>query len=188
MDANGKNKVPDSELISLFRQVFKHMARTHHRTGRAQHAQQHVLSVLAARSPLGQRALLNELDVRSASLSEVLSKLERQGLITRERDDSDRRNFIIRLTEEGRSGAEKYGKMHDSDAEMLFSGFTDEERACFAALLRKLNTSLEESNFGPPDYPHDGQDHHHGRGARGRGEHLRERLHRHDPGHRGGSR
>lgn len=187
MDANGKNKVPDSELISLFRQVFKHMARAHHRTGRVQHAQQHVLSVLAARSPLGQRALLNELDVRSASLSEVLSKLERQRFITRERDDSDRRNFIVRLTDEGRSEADKYGNAGDGDAEIIFSGFTDEERAHFANLLRKLNTSLEEFNFGRPDH-HDGQDHHPGRRGRGTGERLRECLHRHRPGHRGGPR
>lgn len=134
------------ELLALLHHTLKHMARAHHCSGRSRHAQRRALSVLAARSPLGQRELLEELDVRSASLSEVLAKLERHGLIGRERDKDDRRNFIIHITDEGRAELEKHGDEPISGAETVFSKFSAEERARLAELLRKLNESLDEFN------------------------------------------
>jgi len=50
-----------------------------------------VLAIVRERGGMSQRELLDLLDVRSASLSEVLAKLERNGLIARRRDDADRR-------------------------------------------------------------------------------------------------
>ena len=42
----------------------------------------------------------------SASLSEVVGKLESAGLVERERSEADRRQLVVRLTDEGRARAE----------------------------------------------------------------------------------
>ena len=44
-------------------------------------------------------------DLKAGSLSEVLTKIERDGLIERTRDPQDRRQLIVRLTPEGHKQA-----------------------------------------------------------------------------------
>lgn len=48
-----------------------------------------------------QRELMNMFDLKAGSLSEVLTKIERDGFIERTRDPQDRRQLIVRLTEQG---------------------------------------------------------------------------------------
>ena len=67
-----------------FARASRMMARSFHRRAHAHHAQEHVLSIIREQGPMKQSALLELLDVRSSSLSEVLGKLERNGLIERQ--------------------------------------------------------------------------------------------------------
>ncbi len=63
---------------------------------------QHVLkTLLGSGGEMTQRELLEEMSISSASLSEVLGKLERAGLIRRERSEADKRQLEIVLTETG---------------------------------------------------------------------------------------
>ena len=63
----------------------------------------HVLKTLygAERHELTQKDLLSKTSTTSASLSEVLSKLEREGYIERGRSEADKRQLEVRLTPEG---------------------------------------------------------------------------------------
>lgn len=71
------------------------------RSGRAP-----IICAIAKRGgEMPQRALMNLFDLKAGSLSEVLSKIERDGFIERTRDPQDRRQLIIRLTEAGREQA-----------------------------------------------------------------------------------
>lgn len=68
---------------------------------------QHVLKTLYyADGQMTQRALLEKTKTTSASLSEVVGKLESAGLVERERSEADRRQLVVRLTDEGRARAE----------------------------------------------------------------------------------
>lgn len=68
---------------------------------------QHVLKTLYyADGQMTQRALLEKTRTTSASLSEVVGKLESAGLVERERSETDRRQLVVRLTEEGRARAQ----------------------------------------------------------------------------------
>ena len=58
------------------------------------------------RRPRRQRVLLEKTKTTSASLSEVVGKLESAGLVERERSEADRRQLVVRLTDEGRARAE----------------------------------------------------------------------------------
>ena len=71
------------DLSLLFRRAARLMLRGHHHHhhGPVHPAQSRVLSLLHERSPVSQRALMEELGVRSGPPSELLAKPERHGLI-----------------------------------------------------------------------------------------------------------
>lgn len=53
-----------------------------------------------------QRELASRFELKAGSLSEVLTKAEEAGLVERTRDPEDRRQLIVRLTDEGRHQAD----------------------------------------------------------------------------------
>lgn len=66
---------------------------------------QHVLKTLLLQGEMTQRELLELLHTSSASLSEVLGKLEREGLVERGRSEADKRRLEVSLTEAGKEAA-----------------------------------------------------------------------------------
>ena len=72
-----------------------------HRAG-AVSSRERMLRLLAERGEMQQSDLVYLLELRSASVSEQLGKLEAQGLVERRRSDRDRRAFALRATDEGR--------------------------------------------------------------------------------------
>jgi DNA-binding MarR family transcriptional regulator len=190
------------ELAMLFRRTSRLMARAYHqacghgegpgsfhegcgrggcgrlghaRLGHARlgHAQEHVLSIVLRRGSVTQAELMAMLDVRSASLSEILAKLERAGRIMRERNPEDRRGFVISPAP-GELGQDGLPKVLESDADSrasaqrLFGVLDEAERSQLRALLEKLAAPLgdaESERRGPGRGPGHG----HGRGfGRGR--------------------
>mgnify|MGYP002724243338 CR=1 FL=1 len=61
--------------------------------------------VLKHGDAMPQRELMNMFDLKAGSLSEVLTKIERDGFIERTLDPQDRRQRIVRLTEAGHEQA-----------------------------------------------------------------------------------
>ena len=94
-----------------------------------------VLSILAGRDALSQRALQLMLGVQPGSLSELLTKLERKGLVTREKAE-DRRGNLLRITDEGRAAIPAAGD--DEAADDRFSALTGDQQAQLCELLRLL--------------------------------------------------
>lgn len=167
------------ELLALFHRAAKMFGRAHHRHGSSPHGQRRVLTTLTETGPISQRELLEILDVRSSSLSEVLAKLEGHGFVARERDERDKRNYIISLTEEATAFMAGHEEGMQAGAQAMFSGFDDEERRQLGALLIKLNHSLADLCEGA-DGPERGCRHGRGRHGHGRGDDGC-----HGPGHRG---
>ncbi|WP_334138129.1 MarR family winged helix-turn-helix transcriptional regulator [Corynebacterium variabile] len=109
--------------------------------GEIRSGQGRVLGILALQSPLPQKNLAFMLGVRPQSLSELIAKLETAGLVTRERDENDRRSFLIELTDAGREAA---SEIDASTGEDPFDVLTDEEREMWCALTTKVTDALEE--------------------------------------------
>ncbi|CAK7018128.1 MAG: hypothetical protein DELT_02325 [Desulfovibrio sp.] len=130
-------------LMGIFRHIFRMLARARHRHGRAQHAQMHALALIKEHGPMTQRDLLETLDVRSASLSEVLAKLEHAGFIARERDERDKRSVTVRATEAGAAETERIRELRRQDAETVFAALDETEKQQLQTLLGKVLTTLE---------------------------------------------
>lgn len=109
-----------------------------HRSG-ISGTRERVLRLLAERGDMSQSDFVYLLELRSASVSELLGKLEAQGLVTRRRSETDRRGVTISLTDAGRAALPA-----PADPNAAFSALTDEERTQLQTLLQKLLTSWEE--------------------------------------------
>ncbi|APO72080.1 MarR family transcriptional regulator protein (plasmid) [Rhizobium gallicum] len=93
-------------------------------------------------------AMYTTLMLSSGGLTHRLDRLEKAGLIVREKSAHDGRSVVVCLTATGIALAEKAFRA-DMASELLFlEGLDVEERAALAALLRKLVMSMEA---GPSD-------------------------------------
>jgi len=150
--------VSNEQLLLLFHRAAKWMFRGHRHHGHhhhdsaggraseeggARHAQGRILSILAERDGMSQRELLDILHIRSASLSELLIKLERHGHIARERDEKDKRGFLLRLIDSGRAALAEHRLHHMESAARLFSVLDEAERETLFVLLNRLLAAWE---------------------------------------------
>lgn len=101
-------------------------------------AQSRLLRLLAALGPAGQRDLAARLDIRSASLSELLAKLEKAAWIRRRPNENDKRAIDVELTEEGENMLQNMGNEHVEMAEEVFGALSEEELRQLHGLLGKL--------------------------------------------------
>lgn len=154
-DTNGSAPYGNADLVLLFRRASRMMARAFHRCAHAHHAQENVLSIIRERGSIKQAELLELLDVRSSSLSELLGKLQRNGLIERTRNEKDKRSFIISATQQagappaGRWQGQGRHKGRQQSADALFACLDAAERQQLGTLLQKLIGSLENEGLCP---------------------------------------
>lgn len=160
----------------LRRRHFQHH-RGHGPQGSPHQGQGRVLALLKLKPELGQKELSTILDIRPQSLGELLTKLERQGLVTRTASEADRRSQVVSLTDEGRQAAEQPA---EAPSDGFLSCLNDEEQGQLAGYLQRLITALEaEVGTEEPE----GE----GRGfGRGFGGHHRHHHHEHGGHHEHG--
>ncbi|RJF73289.1 MarR family transcriptional regulator [Deinococcus cavernae] len=102
-----------------------------------------VLEALLHLGPLSQRRLAEKILRSSGNLTMVIDNLERDGLVTRERDPNDRRVMIVTLTATGESLIRNILPTHVEGLTSLFSALEPEEVQELAYLTRKLGLSLK---------------------------------------------
>jgi DNA-binding MarR family transcriptional regulator len=119
------------------------------RSGKNPHrGQGRVLSILKMQPEISQKELGYLLDMSKQALAELLGKLEKRGYITRVQSETDRRAYIIKLTEEGRKalpGAAEAGEADENhDAGAGFNCLSDEEQRSLSDYLGRMIAELEE--------------------------------------------
>jgi DNA-binding MarR family transcriptional regulator len=142
------------ELVGLMRQsVHESFPRRGGFFGDRAQGQGKVLNILLESSPISQKDLVEKLDMKPQSASELIKKLERKKLVSRVKSAEDKRVFIVSITERGREALENTEGME------LFSmtTFTEEEKAQLIYLLDKLGKEIEPTlkrkpRFHPPHH------------------------------------
>ncbi len=100
---------------------------------------QHILIELHAHDgQMTQRDLQEASCITSASLSEVIAKLEAEGLVTRERSETDRRQLTVTLTEEGSARAREVIRTRAEFERAAFDCLSPEETARLASTLDRV--------------------------------------------------
>lgn len=126
-----------------------------HRIGGGKRGQDSILSLIAQRPGLTQKELGEHLGIQPASVSELLMKLERKGLIIREKDEQDRRSIRVRLTANG----EALAATPANENEDPFQALSAEEQVQLQALLEKLLADWAARY--PAEHGRQGHHHHH---------------------------
>lgn len=102
-----------------------------------------LLECAAANANVSSRELCEVLDVRPSSLSEMLARAEKEGLLSRTADETDRRVQRVALTEKGRRAVTDMEEARNRDAAKKTACLTDEEKAQFCALCNRLSEHIE---------------------------------------------
>jgi|SRR5579875_999964 len=108
-----------------------------------------VLLNLTIRRVASQRELARAVGVSPPTLTHHLGAMEADGLITRRRDPSDRRNHIIELTEPGERA---FARLRDAAATFdarLRSGFEPHELVALGAQLARLAANVGAADEEP---------------------------------------
>ncbi len=100
--------------------------------------QRFALMAVAEAAPVAVSELAEELDVGSATLSQLLAALEGYGWITRSLDPADRRRHLVALTESGHAAVDGQRQRHRELLRAVLSQLTAEERAHLLGIVEKI--------------------------------------------------
>jgi MarR family transcriptional regulator, 2-MHQ and catechol-resistance regulon repressor len=104
-----------------------------------------VLEALEHLGPMAHCALAGKLLVSPSNLTTVLDNLERDGLVRRDRDPSDRRVSIATLTEAGAAQLASFFPQHVKRLVQAMAGLDAAELREFGRLCRKLGLAAADS-------------------------------------------
>jgi len=104
-------------------------------------AEAHVLSALKD-GPMKVAALVETVGVKRSTLTNILDRLERRGLVSREINPHDRRSFVVRPTRGGERAAKRVAAAFAAVDARLSRATMANEREAFEAVLAKLEEIL----------------------------------------------
>ncbi len=139
----------DKELLNLFTDMVRahtaYMDRQLSALGLS-NGQGGVISVLGRYGSLTQNELARFRQVTPATISIMLDRMERDGLVVRFTSKENSRANNIRLTEKGAEIYSKLDAFMSCEPEVVFKGLTGEEKALAAEVFRKIieNDSLKD--------------------------------------------
>ena len=96
----------------------------------------HHLAAAGESLPLGQ--LAERLSCVKSNITQLIDRLEADGLVTRELDPNDRRSRLAVMTAAGRKAYQQGTRIQQRSEQEIFATLTDEEGRQLAALIAKV--------------------------------------------------
>ncbi|GED29123.1 MarR family transcriptional regulator [Brevibacillus centrosporus] len=90
-----------------------------------------------------QKDLARSMNVQPATLTVMINRMEKSGLVTRQADPNDQRVSRVYLTEKGKVATRAVKEALQLLETRCFENFTDEETALLRNMLTRLHTDLE---------------------------------------------
>lgn len=109
----------------------------------------HVMTPLMENESLTQLQLVNMTGLKAPTISITLRNMEREGIVRREKNDEDRRETHVYITDKGREMYAKIMETLDKAEKLMLDGLTDREIKSLRATLGKMSDSLS-SELGEP--------------------------------------
>ncbi|MBQ3241746.1 MAG: MarR family transcriptional regulator [Oscillospiraceae bacterium] len=137
------------DLMHQFHHTFNLMHRQYHQISNdkvgIRHGQGKILMILTREDGIGQKELAERLQIRAATLSELLDKMQKNGWIVRKNNENDRRKINIHITEEGKAVSEQNREARNEMAEKMFGVLSDAEKETLKKLFERLDESLQQN-------------------------------------------
>jgi DNA-binding MarR family transcriptional regulator len=132
----------------------------HHRMRRAFDGGMNACGVSLARTkvlsqlqhgPARPSVLAAEFGLAPRTITELVDTLERDGLVTRQPDPTDRRALLVALTSEGEAALAVGRAARGRLMKQVFGPLGSDDRATMARLLQTLDDAMAELITGDPD-------------------------------------
>ncbi len=91
-----------------------------------------------------QKDIIARTGIEQSTVAEHLERMERMGLVRRDRGPDDRRTFRIHLTAEGRSISEKLVVGLETGARIFTKGISKEDMAVFDSVMQRIIDNLNK--------------------------------------------
>lgn len=133
------------EVVELFYDVVRKLqkqSRDRDERPNVRKGQSLCLYMINMAGEINQRRLADILNIRPTSLSETIKRLEEKGMINRIPDKSDKRTYLVSLTEKGEKEMELIRKSYTSEHKEWLDCLTDEELDTFFKILSKISSSM----------------------------------------------
>lgn len=138
------------ESTQLVRDLFSFSNRLHQKIAQSHHAHStyvgrgRILYLLAQNDYVYQNQLAKLAKVKPGSLTQILEKMEKEGLIIRCRARNDRRLVYVRLSPAGKEQFVKNCHYHQDFQQFITAPLSKAEMEQFNATLAKLRQRLDE--------------------------------------------
>ena len=102
-----------------------------------------VLGALTRHGPLSQKALAEGGKIEQPSMAQMLSRMERDGLVTRRPDPDDGRSSLFSLTDKARDQLPALSAALTEGGRAALAGFSEAEEETLRLLLKRVIANLE---------------------------------------------
>lgn len=110
-----------------------------------------VLIALEGGAALPQKELAKVARVEQPTMAEMIARMERDGVVERAPNPSDKRGSLVSLTRRSRARMPKAKAALLQGEREAMAGFTEKEKSTLLALLRRVVTNLDPERVpGPP--------------------------------------
>lgn len=138
----------DSE--KLVQELFSFSNQLHRKTAQSRRAHSayigrgRILYLLAQHDYVYQNQLAKLAKIKPGSLTQILEKMEKEGLIVRKRDQNDRRLVYVSLSPAGKKQVTRNEQYHRDFQRYITATLTEDEMKQFTATLEKIQERLDE--------------------------------------------
>lgn len=106
-----------------------------------------VMEALYSKGRLSTGEVMEKILSTSGNIPVIVKNLEKDGFITREQDESDKRRFILDLTDKGKDLMDEIVPENLKFMDELISLWDDDEKEELIILMNKFRRKYEEENF-----------------------------------------
>lgn len=106
--------------------------------------QPRILRYLSTHEGCIQRELCDNCHLEPASVTNILSIMERDGLINRQYEEGNRRSLNVYLTPKGQEAMQYVNQVHQRMEEESFSDFSEEEKEQVKNFLERIFSNLKK--------------------------------------------
>ena len=106
-----------------------------------------VMEALYSKGRLSTGEVMEKILSTSGNIPVIVKNLEKDGFITRKQDESDKRRFILNLTDKGKDLMDEIVPENLKFMDELISLWDDDDKEELIILMNKFRRKYEEENF-----------------------------------------
>jgi len=133
-------------LSVLFQRVAAEQSAAHAALGKQE---LRAVDVLGVRGPSRMGELAGHLGVGQSAVTPLADRLEAAGLIQRRRSDTDRRAWLVELTEAGQAVFEEESAAYERVAEAMLEPLGDRQRDALLDLMGEVAATVGDAGSRP---------------------------------------